>query len=542
MKNFYIFALAAILFGACSTDEVQDVAADMETPETLTVSFEDGDSRIQLQAGKTVWTKGDLLSVFYRSNGNQKWQYQGETGERSGIIKRTATAEATQELSNIVIVYPYNTNYYINPRSFNVQAFLPARQTYLEDSYGLDGNIMISSSEYKQFALKNVCGWLKIQLTGNGEQIKLIKLRGNNGEQVAGEIYINSEDASCELASDGGILGDDTEVGGTIFEDGTVLTEVSLYCPNDVALSSEPTAFYIALPPQTFRDGITIEICDIYDNIETKSTSKEVEITRNSILPMAAFEVEIEQKNPFHNEIYYTNGSTTDATAPVDTGAFGANIVSNLYNEEKGCWILSFDGDVTSIGAGAFQNCSSLTSIKIPCRVTSIGDNAFYGCSALSSVTMGSGVTSIGKSAFQDCSSLTSVAIPYGITSIGDSTFAYCTSLTSITIPDSVTSIGESAFKSCYILRNVTIPDSVISIGNDAFAYCRGLTSIAIPNGITSIGDSTFAYCTSLTSITIPDSVTSIGNSIFDNCSSLTSITIPNSVSSIGYYAFAFCI
>ena len=47
---------------------------------------------------------------------------------------------------------------------------------------------MVSSGEYNQFALKSVCGWLKIQLTGNGEKVKSIKLKGNNGEQVAGQL------------------------------------------------------------------------------------------------------------------------------------------------------------------------------------------------------------------------------------------------------------------------------------------------------------------------------------------------------------------
>ena len=32
---------------------------------------------------------------------------------------------------------------------------------------------------------------------------------------------------------------------------------------------------------------------------------------------------------PAANEIWYTNGSTTDATTPYKTGVFGANIISN---------------------------------------------------------------------------------------------------------------------------------------------------------------------------------------------------------------------
>ena len=75
MKKLFLFALVATMFAACATDETRDVVT-ATTPETLTVSFEDADSRIQLDNGKTVWTKGDLASVFYRSNANQQWQFE----------------------------------------------------------------------------------------------------------------------------------------------------------------------------------------------------------------------------------------------------------------------------------------------------------------------------------------------------------------------------------------------------------------------------------------------------------------------------------
>ena len=156
-------------------------------------------------------------------------------------------------------------------------------------------------------------------------------------------------------------------------------------------------------------------------------------------------------------------------------------------------------------------------------------------------MTIPDSVTSIGGGAFCDCSSLASVTIPNGVTSIGGSVFYGCSSLASVTIPNSVTSIGNSAFYGCSSLASVTIPDSVTSIGDYAFSGCSSLASMTIPDSVTSIGSSAFRGCSSLASVTIPDSVTSIGSSVFEGCISLASVTILDSVTSIGDYAFYKC-
>ena len=91
MKKFFLFILAALAFVACTQNDVEELAANRaDVPETLTVGFEGDDTRIQLnEAQKTVWNAGDNISVFYRSDANQKWQFQGETGDRQGQFKRT---------------------------------------------------------------------------------------------------------------------------------------------------------------------------------------------------------------------------------------------------------------------------------------------------------------------------------------------------------------------------------------------------------------------------------------------------------------------
>ena len=100
----------------------------------------------------------------------------------------------------------------------------------------------------------------------------------------------------------------------------------------------------------------------------------------------------------------------------------------------------------------------------------------YYIPTSLKSVTVTGGNILYG--AFENCSSLTSVVIGDSVTSIGDSAFYYCNNLTSVVIGDSVTSIGDYAFCGCRSLTSVVIGDSVTSSGWDAFAFCRSLTSI----------------------------------------------------------------
>ena len=330
MKRFFLFALVAMMFTACATDTTQDLTP--QTPETLTVSFEE-QSRIQLNSeGKTVWTKGDLVSVFYLTDANQKWQFQGETGARVGNLTRISEGEATVTMPKVVVVYPYNESYYINIETCNVRAFLPAEQHYLADSYGLDGNILISSSEYNQFSLKNVCGWLKLQLSGDGEVIKSIKLKGNSGEQVAGELYINAVDATAALASDMGSADDEENgAGGNLVFDNTILTEVALNCGEGVTLGEESTSFYLALPPMTFEKGFTITITNAAGISYEKSTQNRVTIERNTILPMANFLIGDEKVRVYLSE--KANATRTATTIPArDWSESSVEIDGEIYS------------------------------------------------------------------------------------------------------------------------------------------------------------------------------------------------------------------
>jgi hypothetical protein len=200
---------------------------------------------------------------------------------------------------------------------------------------------------------------------------------------------------------------------------------------------------------------------------------------------------------------------------------------------------------VTSIGASAFQNCSTLSSITIPSSVTSIGDYAFSGCTGLTNIICNTYLARFGFGFF----GLNNVGLQITFDYVGAIPDGACngrTNLKSVTIRPNITSIGASAFQNCSTLSSITIPSSVTSIGDYAFSGCTGLTNIICNTylarfnlgffGLNNVGlQITFDYVgvipynacnsrTNLKSVTIGSQITSIDENAFSNCSSLNRV------------------
>lgn len=392
-------------------------------------------------------------------------------------------------------------------------------------------------------------------------------------------------------------LSDVTSIGINIFDRCYALREAHFHSMTPPVRSG---AFATGLSPD-FRIYVPNASLEAYKTADKWSDDADI------ILPESA-----QPDNPSNpdlptpkgNELYYT--STDGSIIVPDTGynSFGANIVSNTYENGVGCIV--FDKDINVIPPlayyqketlvsicipegvqlierDAFYGCSSLIGIETPKSLTEIRNSAFENCTSLSffisnstllignwafdgctslktlefrrrmvsiggfedhptlaSVSFTEGVSSIDRFAFSNCPSLTNVNIGSGVTSIGEYAFDKCSSLKSIII-DGETEIGFRAFCDCKDLSMVILKGGVKTIGASAFFNCHSLSSIEVPSSVISIGESAFSGCSSLSSARIRARITSIENSLFKDCSSMESIAFPNDIKTIGSSVFSGC-
>lgn len=285
------------------------------------------------------------------------------------------------------------------------------------------------------------------------------------------------------------------------------------------------------------RSAMRQETATFYvdENVSSVPRIAIIELKNNNNLIIGSITIRQISNTMQANEIWYTSTNGSVVT-PNNANGFGANIVSNIYGNNKG--VITFDSDVKRIGYQAFYNKRDLKSLSIPNKVISIDESAFNSCTNLVSIDIPNSVTTIGDGAFSGCRYLGSIDISNSVISIGSQAFSSCSNLININIPNSVKTIGYSAFSNCDNLANINIPNSVLTIGSGAFCYCDNLESIYIPNSLLVIEDRTFEGCSKLKSVTIGSGVVAIKPDAFKGCIILKEIYTKNVPTRISYKAF----
>jgi hypothetical protein len=195
------------------------------------------------------------------------------------------------------------------------------------------------------------------------------------------------------------------------------------------------------------------------------------------------------------------------------------------------------------IGENAFKNCGFGGNLEIHDEVVSIGESAFLGSLFIGQLLLGAKLESIGANAFKDAfiGQNLNLNIPDNVITIGSNAFSGCVFGDYLFLGAKLRTIGASAFENCGFKYLLTIPDSVTDIGNRAFAGCKFDDFLIIKNGLKTIGISSFENCAFPGSLNIPDSVTDIGLKAFFNCGFKYNLNIGSGLKTIGSSAFENC-
>lgn len=177
--------------------------------------------------------------------------------------------------------------------------------------------------------------------------------------------------------------------------------------------------------------------------------------------------------------------------------------------------------NVTTIGKGAFDSCSSLNSVTIPNSVTTIEDYAFENLN-ITFIELPNSVSIIGKYAFSG-SRIVSMKLPPKIETIDEYCFDSCTKLEIIELPANLKEIKTHAFAQCVSLKQIIIPNSVISITGAPFYGCSSLKEATVDCSTIS-SEGIFFTCKNLTTLTLSSHVSDIHGLFFEDLPALNTL------------------
>ncbi len=269
--------------------------------------------------------------------------------------------------------------------------------------------------------------------------------------------------------------------------------------------------------------------------------------------------------------------STISSSAFAKSDIVGVTIPDSVtvipYNCFSNCSALAYVdlGNVVEIESFAFENCTSLESLRLPESLRTIGRSAFSGCSNLYEIVNDSDLDIIAGSSEHGMVSYYAgnvhasgesgmfvdiidgphtwsfsemdgeyvlqryrgpggdLSLPSSFTvdgrtvtsySMANSLFEGNEKITAVTVPGAVEKISSYAFKNCVNLESAVFQDGVKTVGYQMLYGCTSLTELDLGT-MENFGDEEFYGCTALKTVTIPRTWTTWSSMIFEHCTGI---------------------
>lgn len=190
-----------------------------------------------------------------------------------------------------------------------------------------------------------------------------------------------------------------------------------------------------------------------------------------------------------------------------------------------GCQALknvALGNDVTSIGEGAFADCVSLTTVSYSgSSLREIGDYAFYhtGLKTLNLAGGNDEITTIGAWAFAENSSLTKLELAPRVYSLGEGAFFNDGALQTFSSPVGYTTVGDLAFSGASSLNATNVlSETTRTIGRYALTDMESMQYVILPPALTRIGEHAFEGWTGLREMNAPsiETVPALGDDVWN--------------------------
>ena len=226
-------------------------------------------------------------------------------------------------------------------------------------------------------------------------------------------------------------------------------------------------------------------------------------LSLTTALVVSAYDFEV-------NGLYFDIVSTADLTCALTDGPSGHKYTGALVIPDE----VEYSGKKLKVVSIACK-LPEIYSVQFSKNTESICRLCFYSNKLITSIIFPSSINEIGVGAFQSCTSLTSVKWE-GDMVLSSSIFEECPNLKELSYKSICKKIPHSAFRSCSSLTSLDL-SSVEEIEYYAFNGCKSLNKITLPS-IQSIAKYAFNDCENISLLTLGSDISTIESNTFDGC------------------------